>query len=52
MATSLKVGFHFRLWGEEIFEEIIEIASGKKSKSEELGFGGMEFVPWQLGAVM
>lgn len=38
--------------GEEIFEKIIAIASGKESKSEELGFGGVEFVPWQLGAVM
>lgn len=38
--------------GEEIFEKIIEIASGEESKSEKLGFGGVEFVPWQLGAVM
>lgn len=45
-------GVSLRDKGEEIFEEIIEIASGKKSKSEELGFGSVEFVPWQLGAVM
>lgn len=38
--------------GDEIFETIIRIASGEKSKSEELGFGGVEFVPWQIGAVM
>jgi len=38
--------------GEEIFEKIIAVASGGKSKSEELGFGGVEFVPWQIGAVM
>jgi altronate hydrolase len=38
--------------GEEIFEEIIAVASGKKSKSEELGYGDAEFVPWQIGAVM
>lgn len=38
--------------GEEIFEMIIAVASGKQSKSEELGFGGVEFVPWQIGAVM
>ena len=25
---------------------------GKKSKSEELGYGDTEFVPWQIGAVM
>ncbi len=38
--------------GAEILEEIIAVASGKKTKSEELGFGGAEFVPWQIGAVM
>ena len=38
--------------GEEIFEEIVAVASGKKSKSEELGYGDAEFVPWQIGAVM
>ena len=27
-------------------------ASGQRTKSEELGFGGAEFVPWQMGAVM
>ncbi|MEM9343428.1 MAG: altronate dehydratase family protein [Pseudomonadota bacterium] len=38
--------------GQEIFELLIRIASGQKTKSEELGFGGAEFVPWQIGAVM
>lgn len=38
--------------GEELFELIIRIASGEESKSEALGFGGAEFVPWQIGAVM
>ncbi len=38
--------------GREIFESIIRVASGELSKSEELGFGGVEFVPWQIGAVM
>ena len=38
--------------GEEIFELLIRVASGEKTKSEELGFGGAEFVPWQIGAVM
>ena len=35
-----------------MFEEILEVASGKRSKSEELGYGDNEFVPWQIGAVM
>ena len=38
--------------GERIFKLVLETASGRKSKSEELGFGEDEFTPWQLGAVM
>jgi altronate hydrolase len=38
--------------GEALFEEIRAVASGRPTKSEELGFGDEEFVPWQLGAVM
>ena len=38
--------------GEELFEMIISVASGAPTRSEELGFGGAEFVPWQIGAVM
>ncbi len=38
--------------GEEIFEKMIEIASGRQSKSEALGLGDNEFVPWQIGATM
>ena len=37
--------------GQRIFEEILEVASGKKTKSEELGLGDNEFVPWSLGIV-
>ena len=45
-------GASLREVGEEIFEKIVAVASGGKSKSEELGYGGVEFVPWQIGAVM
>jgi altronate hydrolase len=38
--------------GEVLFEEILTTASGRRTKSEELGFGDEEFAPWQLGAVM
>jgi altronate hydrolase len=38
--------------GERIFELILKVASGQKTKSEEFGFGEDEFQPWQLGAVM
>ncbi len=38
--------------GEAIFEMIRAVASGERSKSELLGYGGNEFVPWQIGATM
>ncbi|WP_207479261.1 UxaA family hydrolase [Arenibaculum pallidiluteum] len=38
--------------GERIFRLMLETASGKPTKSEALGFGDNEFVPWQIGAVM
>jgi altronate hydrolase len=38
--------------GGEIFERILRVASGERSKSEALGIGQEEFVPWYLGAVM
>ena len=38
--------------GEELFELIIHVASGEQTRSEHLGFGGVEFVPWQIGAVV
>ncbi|RFC63402.1 altronate dehydratase [Fulvimarina endophytica] len=38
--------------GEEIFRLLLRVASGEKSKSEAQGFGTVEFVPWQIGAVM
>lgn len=38
--------------GEKIFKMILDTASGKRSKSEELGYGDDEFVPWVIGATM
>jgi arabinonate dehydratase len=38
--------------GRQIFEMVVAVASGKRSKSEEFGYGDNEFVPWQIGAVM
>ena len=37
--------------GEQIFRQILRIASGEKTKSELHGYGQNEFVPWQLGAI-
>ena len=38
--------------GQEILNRLLDCASGQKTKSEQLGLGDNEFVPWQVGAVM
>jgi altronate hydrolase len=38
--------------GREIFDKVLAVASGEMTKSEELGYGDSEFVPWQIGATM
>jgi altronate hydrolase len=38
--------------GQEIFDKVLKVASGAHTKSEDLGYGDLEFVPWQIGAVM
>ena len=38
--------------GREIFDLLLRVASGEETKSEAQGFGAVEFVPWQIGAVM
>ena len=42
-------GLSLEEMGQQIFEYFLEIASGKKSKSETLGLGRHEFAPWQIG---
>jgi len=37
--------------GQHIFEHILRAASGQSTKSELLGLGDHEFVPWHLGIV-
>jgi altronate hydrolase len=37
---------------QEIFDTILRVASGERSKSELLGYGDAEYVPWQIGATM
>ena len=39
-------------YGTALFEALVDMASGRSSKSEELGFGTEEIVPWRIGAVM
>jgi altronate hydrolase len=38
--------------GARIFDALVRMASGERSKSEAQGFGEAEFAPWQIGAVM
>lgn len=38
--------------GERLYKMILDLASGKKSKSEKFGYGSLEFVPWQMGTFM
>jgi altronate hydrolase len=38
--------------GREIFEAVLRVASGERTKSELLGYGDAEYVPWQIGATM
>lgn len=37
--------------GEKIFRMMLDCASGTRSKSELLGYGQNEFVPWQVGVI-
>lgn len=38
--------------GSEIYQLLLDVASGQQSKSEAQGLGDYEFVPWQIGATM
>ena len=38
--------------GEEIFAQVLKVASGQRTKSEALGYGEAEFAPWRIGATM
>jgi altronate hydrolase len=38
--------------GREIFDALLRVASGERTKSERLGYGDAEFNPWVIGATM
>ena len=38
--------------GQRIFDLILRVASGERTKSEQSDFGAAEFAPWQLGATV
>ncbi len=48
----LDSGISLEAMGERIFQYILDVASGKQSKSELLDMGDSEFIPWHIGAVM
>ncbi|WP_116599410.1 UxaA family hydrolase [Primorskyibacter marinus] len=50
--TILTDGMTVEQVGREIYETLLHVASGEKTKSEAQGLGDYEFVPWQIGAVM
>ncbi|WP_417815394.1 UxaA family hydrolase [Thalassospira alkalitolerans] len=50
--TVLDGQVSMRELGAEIYETLLNVASGEKSKSELNGLGDLEFAPWRLGAVL
>lgn len=48
--TILGGGESVREVGMRVFEKILAVASGERTKSEQAGIGDEEFAPWLLGA--
>jgi altronate hydrolase len=38
--------------GRDIFEFMLQVASGRKTKSEQHGIGDEEFAPWSIGPTL
>jgi altronate hydrolase len=51
-AGKMLDGLTLEEMGTEIFEEVLAVASGKRSKSELSGLGEEEFNPWIIGATL
>ncbi|MFI4876032.1 MAG: UxaA family hydrolase [Blastopirellula sp. JB062] len=51
-AGEILSGVSVDAMGAKIFEEILAVASGKPTKSEALGIGEEEFVPWLVGPTL
>jgi altronate hydrolase len=51
-AGAILEGVSVQEVGRQIFEEILEVASGKKTKSEINGVGEEEFAPWAIGPTL
>ncbi|WP_118134953.1 UxaA family hydrolase [Oceanicella sp. SM1341] len=50
--TILEEGASLEEVGRQIYDFLLDTASGKKTRSEEFGYGDNEFVPWKIGAVL
>lgn len=50
--TILDGGETVQACGERIFEMMVRVASGERTKSEGFDAGGAEFAPWVIGATM
>jgi altronate hydrolase len=50
--TILSAGRSVADVGLELFQKILQVASGEKSKSELLNLGEQEFQPWLLGPIL
>ncbi|CAB3742041.1 hypothetical protein LMG27174_06828 [Paraburkholderia rhynchosiae] len=37
--------------GKVLFQLLLDVASGKRSRSEQHSYGQKEFVPWQISAI-
>jgi altronate hydrolase len=48
----VEAGVPLEEMGRRVYRRLIEVASGDRSQSEDLGLGGEEIVPWQIGAVL
>lgn len=51
-ASPVLDGVSLAAMGEIIFARMLAVASGQPSKSEALGIGDNEFVPWQVGGYL
>jgi altronate hydrolase len=51
-AGTILAGKSVREVGREIFEAVLETASGRRTKSETHGIGDEEFVPWSIGPTL
>jgi altronate hydrolase len=51
-ASPVLDGASLAAMGEMIFARMLAVASGEPSKSEALGIGDNEFVPWQVGGYL